>query len=247
MLPRCILTNPTNGPRQPWRETLKVVRARIGRWQSGDVSGLWSDLMTAENINQHRRGPKKPLHPDALRASNVRRAKRTIEAGQYQKGIQALTSDGFAPASSEILDEMLTKHPQSPISSIPSSTPPSPITINEAVFAKALRSFPGDSAPDPSLFRANHFKEAVFCPSPDCGNRALRAVMMTVNHLCAGRAPPPPPEVIPHLCGATLLACLKKDGCNRPIAVGEVLRRLTSKCLSCSFQVMPFVSLHLCS
>ena len=128
---------------------------------------------------------------------------------------------------------MLAKHPQSPLPSIPSSPPPSPITINEAVVAKALRSFPGDSAPGPSLFRANHFKEAVFCPSPDRGNKALRAVMTTVNHLCAGRAPP---EVIPHLCGATLLACLKKGGGNRPIAVGEVLRRLTSKCLSCSVQ-----------
>ena len=147
--------------------------------------------MAAENINQHRRGPKKPLHPHALRASNVRRAKRAIEAGQYRKGIQVLISDGLAPASSEILDEMLIKHSQSPIPSIPSSPPPSPITINEAVVAKALRSFPGDYVPGPSLFRANHFKEAVICPSPDRGNRALRAVTMTVNHLCAGRPPPP--------------------------------------------------------
>ena len=120
MLLRCTLANPTNGARQPWRETLKVVRARIGRWQSGDISGLWSDLMAAENINQHHRGPKKPLHPDALCASNVRQAKRAIEVGQYQKGIQALTSDGLAPASLDILDEMLTKHPQSPPPSLPS-------------------------------------------------------------------------------------------------------------------------------
>ena len=51
--------------------------------------------------------------------------------------------------------------------------------------------------------------------------------------LVAGRAPQ---EVIPHLCGATLLACEKKSGCLRPIAVGEVLRRLTSKCLSRAIQ-----------
>ena len=148
--------------------------------------------MAAEKISQHRRGPKKPLHPDALCASNVRRAKRAVEAGQYWKGIQALTSDGLAPASSETLGEMLAKHPQSPLLSIPCSPPPSPITINEVVVAKALRSFPGDSAPGPSLFRANHFKEAVFCSSPDHGNKALRAVMTTVNHLCAGLPPPPP-------------------------------------------------------
>ena len=39
-------------------------------------------------------------------------------------------------------------------------------------------------------------------------------------------------EVIPHLCGAFLLAVKKKGGGHRPIAVGEVLRWLTSKCLS---------------
>ena len=38
--------------------------------------------------------------------------------------------------------------------------------------------------------------------------------------------------MVPHLCGATLLASLKKSGGIRPIAIGEVLRRLTSKCLS---------------
>ena len=41
-----------------------------------------------------------------------------------------------------------------------------------------------------------------------------------------------PHEVIPHLCGAFLLAVKKKGAGHRPIAVGEVLRRLTSKCLS---------------
>ena len=54
-----------------------------------------------------------------------------------------------------------------------------------------------------------------------------------MGHLCAGRAPP---EVTPHLCGATLIACRKKNGGLRPIAVGEVLRRLTSKCLACLVQ-----------
>ena len=36
----------------------------------------------------------------------------------------------------------------------------------------------------------------------------------------------------PHLCGASLLASRKKSGDLRPIAVGEVLRRLVSKCIT---------------
>ena len=47
---------------------------------------------------------------------------------------------------------------------------------------------------------------------------------------------PGPPEVVPHLCGATLFACRKKSGGVRPIAVGEVLHRLISKCLTHAVQ-----------
>ena len=39
-----------------------------------------------------------------------------------------------------------------------------------------------------------------------------------------------PPEVAPYLCGARLYAGKKKDGGIRPIAVGNLTRRLTSKC-----------------
>ena len=58
---------------------------------------------------------------------------------------------------------------------------------------------------------------------------ALQAITAVVNLLCKGQVPP---EVAPHLCGATLVAAYKKGGGLRPITVGEVLRRLTSKCLS---------------
>ena len=71
------------------------------------------------------------------------------------------------------------------------------------------------------------------CPSPDRANSALLALTGVVNLLCAGRVPT---EVTPHLCGATLFACKKRNGGLRPIAVGEVLRRLTSKCISRAVQ-----------
>ena len=54
---------------------------------------------------------------------------------------------------------------------------------------------------------------------------------------------PSPPSIVPHLCGATLLAihgttllAIQKKGRLRPIGVGEVLRQLTSKCLSRAIQ-----------
>ena len=41
-----------------------------------------------------------------------------------------------------------------------------------------------------------------------------------------------PEEVAPYLCGARLHAAAKKDGGIRPIAVGNILRRLTAKCIA---------------
>ena len=88
MLPRCILDNPVNGGRLRWKEILQIVRDRIRRWQAGDIPGLWSDFLANEEKRSRRRGgPGNLSHPDALQASNVRRAKRSIEAGQYRKGI----------------------------------------------------------------------------------------------------------------------------------------------------------------
>jgi len=54
--------------------------------------------------------------------TNVRRAKHAVEAGQYRKAIQALVSEGLAQASPEVIEEMLSKYPQSPLSPVPASS-----------------------------------------------------------------------------------------------------------------------------
>ena len=128
--------------------------------------------------------------------------------------------EGFTQASSEVMDEMLSKHPQSGPPSIPADPVPPPVQVVCVDIVRALRSFPSGTAPGPSCLRANHVKEAVFCPSPDRANFALQGLVGVVNLLCAGRAPP---SILPYLCGATLLACRKKGGGFRPIAMGEVL------------------------
>ena len=97
----------------------------------------------------------------------------------------------------------------------------------------ALRSFPVNSAPGPSSLRANHLKEAVFCPPPILVSRALNYLVDVVNILAAGLAPS---FISPYLCAASLLALKKKDGGLHPIAVGEVLRHLTSECVSQAVQ-----------
>ena len=165
---------------------------------------------------------------------NARCARHAMEDGQYRKAMQALSSVGVAPSSPDVLDGMLSKHPQAPPLPISTTTTtPTPTNISEADVLRAVKSFPAGSASGPSSLRASHFKEALQCPSSNCAVHVTRALSNVVKLLSNGCAPP---EVAAHLFGATLLACQKKDGALHPIAVGKVLRRLTSKCLFHSVQ-----------
>ena len=82
---------------------------------------------------------------------------------------------------------------------------------------------------NPSGLRASHVKEAVFCPSPNLASTAAGALHSFVSILAGGDIPS---CVVPHLCGASLLAVNKRGGGYHSIAVGEVLLRLVSKCLA---------------
>ena len=195
LLPRCVVANPHNGGCLYWRMIRKTIKAYIGRWQTGYVLDLWTDfLISVEKSYRHRRGKKNASQQESVWAASIRQAKQAVEVGQYRKGIQALTSKGLAPPSADILAEMLAKNPQTLLPPSPPHPAPLPANIMEEAVVNAVCSFPGDSAPGPSLLRANHLKETILCPSPDCGNKALQAITGTVNHLCAGRIHP---DIIP--------------------------------------------------
>ena len=210
-----------------WREIQNLVKLRIRRWLAGEISELWNDVLSEKNSRARLLARKKNKSTRSnLRKSNAIRARHAVEDGQYRKAIQALSSDGLAP---DVIKEMESKHPQSLPPSIPPSQPQSPIELVDTQVIKALRSFPNGSAPGPSNLRATHLKEAVSCPSPGKAAHATQALTRVVSLLCNGHAPS---QIVPHLCGATLLPIQKKGGGLRPIAVGEIMRRLTSKCLS---------------
>lgn len=90
-----------------------------------------------------------------------------------------------------------------------------------------LQSFPADTACGPSGLRVQHLLEAGEATLTVPLNTVLRQV---VNLLLRDDCPS---EVAPFLAGATLTALRKGPSDVRPIAAGEVLRRLVSKC-ACS-------------
>ena len=147
--------------------------------------------------------------------TNIRRAKAAVQDGQYLK---ALTSDGLAPPTPEVLQTSTHKTASPLLPQVQRHL--HPLSLKQSS-KKGVRSFPNGSAPGPSGLRPSHVRE-----SPDRANNMLSSLTKFVNHLAAGQAPP---SILPHLCGATLL---EKNGGLRPIVVGEVLRRLVSKCLA---------------
>src|SRR5689334_16214642 len=96
-----------------------------------------------------------------------------------------------------------------------------PLRISE------VEGFPSGSAAGASATRPQFFKDIISCPNTAVGDAALSALTKLTNHLVAGRAPR---ELAPFIAGAPLMALVKNGGGLRPIAIGETIRRLVSKC-----------------
>ena len=128
LLPRCILANPPNGDRLGWRKLQEIVSSRIRKWERGDIPELWEELVSStsskKRVNVKGKSERRESSRESLQAINARRAKLATQAGQYRKGIQALTSEGLAPITDSSLEDMLSKHPQYPPRPSSPLTPP---------------------------------------------------------------------------------------------------------------------------
>jgi hypothetical protein len=83
-------------------------------------------------------------------------------------------------------------------------------------------------------------KDIISLSAGEAGQKALRALTKLCNFLLSGQLSS---EICHLLYGASLCALIKKDGGIRPIAIGNGLRRLTSK-LAC-FQSRNIVNSYL--
>ena len=99
---------------------------------------------------------------------------------------------------------------------------------------KAIRQFPRGTAPGGSGLRAQHLLDALEIPLGDSQNRISGLMATICRTLVCGRGPP---ALSPWLAGASLFPLRKKDGGVRPIAVGEIFRRLVAR-LSCASSVI---------
>jgi hypothetical protein len=107
---------------------------------------------------------------------------------------------------------------------------------------EAINSFPAGSSPGLDGMRPQYLKDIISLSAGEAGQKALRALTKLCNFLFSGQLP----SEICHLLYAPYNICAlhKKDGGIRSIAIGNCLRRLTSK-LAC-FQSRNIVNSYLC-
>ncbi|CAE7834746.1 unnamed protein product, partial [Symbiodinium necroappetens] len=215
MLPQCVLCAPGRGGRRHRKAAAAFTLDRLQRWQEGERLSLWESRPCCR---ASRHGPLTPEERRDIATSWGRE-------GFDRKACAALLSKGLCPQTEETARSLAALHPHRPLPAVPAITdlPLAPCMAPELV-ARCLRAFPAETAPGPSGLRVQHLRDACFAGGTDNFVAQLTAV---VELLAQGRAPT---AVAPVLAGASLVALPKPAGGVRPIAVGELLHRLTGKC-----------------
>ena len=207
-------------------------------WQIGSLyGGIW-----VRGTESHNSIPEES-EEKTQQQKNVERATKLGQEGQYTRSLQALVSQGLADSSSAaVLAEMKAKHPQGQPPTIPDTDVP-PKAFSPSEVSAAAKTFHKGSAPGPSGLRPEHLMVVLKAAPPNRFGRAETQLTRVVNTMVKGKVPA---YVSPFLCGARLHAANKKDGGLRPVAVGNLLRRLTSKALvrSIEYKVRELLSPH---
>ena len=115
-------------------------------------------------------------------------------------------------------------HPQAQLPS-PRAVPAAPpVQCKTSHVRAALLSFPTASALGPSGLRADHLRGCITSVSTFAASRLLEAITLLCNRCLAGTT-----RVLRRPLPFRALAAIQKDDSVRPIAVGEVMRRLVAK------------------
>ena len=187
---------------------------------------LWLDGPSVRQRRQNNKGSK-PSNSH----NTERQQQRCIELaadGQYSKATKALVSPGPLGRDVHTENAMQEKHPLAQgapdLSDLAAPSRAQVPEFDSILVKKMLKSFSRGTAPGPTGLRAQHLKDAVRSAH---GDEAIEQITSICNLLARGDAPE---FLAQHLAGASLMALQKPAGGIRPIAIGEVLRRLVAKC-----------------
>ncbi|XP_062518293.1 uncharacterized protein LOC134193482 [Corticium candelabrum] len=188
-------------------------------------TNLWFLSVPVNSFDKAR----KRQFPSRLTASLIW-GEMSVEGTTLSTSVQCLGSCGTAAHNdTQALEELLQRHPQHVLPDWNDDIPP-PLTVSSESVLSALHDFPKASSPGASQLHCQHLLDATDGNSSPLSKDCLDRLTRLICFLLSGQADS---RIAPWLSGAPLTALLKKQGGIRPIAVGEVLRRLTSR-LCCS-------------
>ena len=227
MLPKCVLLTPPRQGKSNKRTSAAFVKHRCERWLLGDRMELWTDGPAAR---QNRRSPRPsdPSDPNE-KEHRQRRCFEKVADGQYAKGAKALISSPPLNRDEQTEKALRDKHPkaqQAPnLDDLAAPVRDDVPELDSTLVKRMIKSFPRGSGAGPTGLRAQHLLNAI---TSDHGDEAIGQLTSLCNLLARGEAPS---NLAAYLGGASLMALEKPGGGVRPIAIGEVLRRLVAKCL----------------
>ena len=228
MLPKCTLCVPPRGGKSHISQRVTWTRARLLRWLAGERAELWFD------IPQFKRPKPRKYSAEAAYIHRQERCMSLAAEGGLSNACKSLVSSTPLGHSAEVTRLLTDKHPaaEQPVdlshfgNASSSLVPPADVDIVN----KCISSFHRLSGGGPSGLRPIHIKN---CLATEHRDEVPERCCALMNVLAKGEAPS---VLAPFLAGATLTALPKKDDGIRPVAVGEVWRRLTSKYLCSAYK-----------
>ena len=220
MFAKAVLHAPPRAGKQKRYEVKDILSSRLRQWQECDILSLWND---ARIQSTSQRG----VHPSStLSTSNARRSLKLSREGRFADAMRALGSQGCAsqddPAALTEIKSRLPEH------SLPvwHDDVPAPLVVDFESVLAALEAFPRGSSPCCSQLRAQHLLDAIKGTGVPEAKFCLDNLTRLASSLLSGKIDR---AIAPWLSGAPLTSLHKKSGGYRPIAIGEVIRRLISQ------------------
>ena len=149
--------------------------------------------------------------------------------GDVTAALRTIASDdNVITPTSEVMTALTLKHPPSSLDLRPPPTEPVSQTssVSEEEVMVALKSFRPSSAGGVDGLRPGHLMDLVAPQIAEAGRRLMKALANICSRHLRGQIPKHARVL---LFAANSTALRKKDGGIRPIAVGNVFRRLASK------------------
>jgi hypothetical protein len=222
MLPKCVLPASKRAGVRNRGDNFNITKL-CQYWQSGHLKWLWSRSSRSHPSNSS--STSSPDSPQTLRSA-IQHARHS----RLGKACSVLASSGLAPNSPDTFQRLQQKHPiaDSPpdmSDSVDSAAHPALRLASDFDLSRVLHSFTKGVGTDGTNFRVQHLLDVIDAHPAMPFLPALRSVL---NLLLSGKAVD---SVREFAAGARLTALAKGDSDVRPIAAGNIFRRLASKCV----------------